>query len=141
MQVESVECRRVLVKCPECRACLPLGLDWNQHREKHLVLHRQMVQNLRTLQATHAPPSPPPLPSSAVRDEDGAYNTNDEEEVGHGENVFNGGRAIRTQSQPLVLSKLLCHLKHASATAQFLESQGLVGSDWTTRFTRTPNSK
>lgn len=50
----------ILVRCPKCRACLPVGETWDTHREEHLLVaatsdHQQPDSGIRTRR-----PSPHP---------------------------------------------------------------------------------
>ncbi len=83
-----VEGGSVLVRCPRCKACLPVGEAWDSHREEHLSAgvspdHREPagIQSKRSMPATagcqagsSSPPHCPlpPLPSRSSLGAEGA---------------------------------------------------------------------
>lgn len=66
------EAGSVLVRCPRCKACLPVGEAWDAHREEHLLFatlfdHQEPAVVRRSMPATlhhqAGPPPPTPLPT------------------------------------------------------------------------------
>lgn len=50
----------VLVRCPKCKACLPIGRGWDEHRERHSALdHSRRVRREPSRRTTTAVPGQP----------------------------------------------------------------------------------
>ena len=153
----------VLVRCPRCRACLPLGDVWDAHREEHLLILEQesglrRSENMPPLEVL--PPgaetstlngvllSPQPSAVSPSGDPSGATGLQAPEGTVRKGGV---GGARRTRSRRAVdrrrdddgaggggrgtrLSDLLPQAVSPAQAADVLKKRGLLRSDGQTRF-------
>lgn len=142
----------VLVRCPRCKICLPLGQSWDRHREQHLVLERRRTFTSGTVTSLesssvmtrrdHAVPRQQGVLSMAVAEsQKGRQSPSVRPELAREGTVLakreqapHGASVQQEQQGASALSALLPLVVEASQAREFLNERGLLHGNAQTRF-------